>query len=61
MKNQIYLIRDSEILNCIPTNVAFWHSPKPISILHFNSHCDHESQKMIILSHYKNKLKKNKT
>jgi hypothetical protein len=32
-----YLIWNSKILNCIPTNVTFWHSPKPISILHHHS------------------------
>lgn len=29
-----YLIWNSKILDCITTNVAFRHSPKPISVLH---------------------------
>jgi len=33
-KHDRYLIRNSKILDSIPTNVAFRRSPKPISILH---------------------------
>ena len=30
---ETYLIRDSKILNCVSPDVAFRHSPKPVSIL----------------------------
>lgn len=35
-KMEEYLIRNSKIFDCIPTNIAFRHSPKSISILHYN-------------------------